>query len=49
MLNSICKSANIDKKYHLYNVDTYGICGAAGAPSVLSENWNILNLEIKLF
>lgn len=41
MLNSICKSANIDKKHHLYNVDKYGNCGAAGAPSVLSENWNI--------
>ena len=25
---------------HLYNVDEYGNCGAAGAPSVFSMNWD---------
>jgi len=40
MLNSVCKMAGIVHEKHLYNVDRFGNCGAAGAPSVLSENWS---------
>jgi 3-oxoacyl-[acyl-carrier-protein] synthase-3 len=39
MLNSVCNLAEIKKENHLYNVDMYGNCGAAGAASVLSQNW----------
>lgn len=40
MLRSICKISEISEKFHLYNVDEFGNCGAAGAPIVLSQNWN---------
>lgn len=40
MLKSVCNKLNIKDDKHLYNVDEYGNCGAAGAPSVLSQNWN---------
>lgn len=39
MLQSVCRWANIAEEKHLYNVDQYGNCGAAGAPSVLSQHW----------
>ncbi len=39
MLRSVCKLAAITEDRHLYNVDQFGNCGAAGAPSVLSQNW----------
>jgi 3-oxoacyl-[acyl-carrier-protein] synthase-3 len=39
MLKSVCKLVNIDDQHHLYNVDQFGNCGAAGAPSVLAQNW----------
>lgn len=39
MLESVCRIANIPEHKHLYNVDRFGNCGAAGAPSVLSQNW----------
>ena len=39
MLDSIQKRMEIPQSQHLFNVDKYGNCGAAGAPSVLSENW----------
>lgn len=42
MLNSVCRIAEIDKKNHLYNVDKFGNCGAAGAPSVLSQNIELI-------
>ncbi|OUR97908.1 3-oxoacyl-ACP synthase [Halobacteriovorax marinus] len=38
MLNSVCRMAEIDSKNHFFNVDKFGNCGAAGAPSVLSQN-----------
>lgn len=41
MLQSVCKKLGIEQDKHLYNVDEYGNCGAAGAPSVLSQNWDI--------
>ncbi len=42
MLNSVCERVNIDPAHHLYNVDAFGNCGAAGAPGVLSQNWDAL-------
>jgi 3-oxoacyl-[acyl-carrier-protein] synthase-3 len=39
MLNSVTERAEITPDRHLYNVDEFGNCGAAGAPSVLSQNW----------
>ncbi len=39
MLSTVCKLANISEERHLYNVDQFGNCGAAGAPIVLSQNW----------
>ncbi len=41
MLQSVCNKLGIQKNKHLYNVDEYGNCGAAGAPSVLSQNWDL--------
>jgi 3-oxoacyl-[acyl-carrier-protein] synthase-3 len=40
MLTSVCRMAQIPDHYHLYNVDQFGNCGAAGAPSVLSQRWS---------
>lgn len=40
MLNAVCQRAVIPANRHLYNVDRFGNCGAAGAPSVLSQNWD---------
>ena len=39
MLQSVCNRAGITEQRHLYNVHTFGNCGAAGAPSVISQNW----------
>ena len=38
-LESVRKRAAIPESNHLFNVDWFGNCGAAGAPSVLSQNW----------
>lgn len=40
MLTSACNKLGLEAEKHLYNVDTHGNQGAAGAPSVLSLNWN---------
>jgi 3-oxoacyl-[acyl-carrier-protein] synthase III len=40
MLKSICKIVKIREDLHLYNVHEFGNCGAAGAPSVLSQYWS---------
>lgn len=40
MLETATKRMNIGEDKHLFNVDRYGNCGAAGAPSVLSEKWD---------
>lgn len=40
MLHSACRIAGIAEDYHLYNVDRFGNCAAAGAPSVLSQAWS---------
>lgn len=42
MLESVCNRAGIAQEKHLFNVDNFGNCGAAGAPSVLSQNWDLL-------
>lgn len=39
MLEAVATRAEIRADRHLFNVDEYGNCGAAGAPSVLSQNW----------
>ena len=40
MLQYVCKKLSIDTSKHLYNVDLFGNCGGASAPSVLSQNWD---------
>jgi len=40
MLQSICDRAGIPDRRHLYNVNEFGNCGAAGAPSVVSQRWD---------
>ncbi|HEX6965073.1 MAG TPA: ketoacyl-ACP synthase III [Gemmatimonadaceae bacterium] len=39
MLRSAVTRAAIAESHHLYNVDRFGNCGAAGAPAVLSQHW----------
>jgi 3-oxoacyl-[acyl-carrier-protein] synthase-3 len=40
MVESAAARTGIAAERHLFNVDRRGNCGAAGAPSVLSENWD---------
>lgn len=40
MLSSVCKRLEIAEDKHLYNIDQFANQGAAGAPSVLSQNWD---------
>jgi 3-oxoacyl-[acyl-carrier-protein] synthase-3 len=40
VLDSVCRRAGIPPERHFFNVDQFGNCGAAGAPSVLSQNWD---------
>lgn len=40
MLQNVCERAGIPPERHFFNVDEYGNTGAAGAPSVLSQNWD---------
>jgi 3-oxoacyl-[acyl-carrier-protein] synthase III len=39
-LKSVCARTGVPDDKHLYNVDEFGNCGAAGAPSVLSQHWS---------
>lgn len=39
MLESVCKRCDIPADRHFFNVDMAGNTGAAGAPIVLSQNW----------
>ncbi len=39
MLESVCNRCEIADELHLYNVDKFGNTGAAGAPTVLNQNW----------
>jgi 3-oxoacyl-[acyl-carrier-protein] synthase-3 len=40
MLEAVVKRAEISDRRHFHNVQTRGNTGAAGAPGVLSENWD---------
>ena len=40
MLETVCQHCNIDSDHHHCNVVDYGNTGAAGAPSVVSMNWD---------
>jgi 3-oxoacyl-[acyl-carrier-protein] synthase III len=42
MLNSVCERAHVAPERHFSNVADFGNCGAAGAPSVLSQHWDSL-------
>jgi 3-oxoacyl-[acyl-carrier-protein] synthase-3 len=42
MLESACRRANVQAHEHLSCVADFGNCGAAGAPSVISMNWEML-------
>jgi 3-oxoacyl-[acyl-carrier-protein] synthase III len=48
MLNSVCERAGIAPARHLSNVAEFGNCGAAGAPSVLSQHWDALPATCEL-
>ena len=41
MLETVCDTCEIRKERHHSNVENYGNTGAAGAPSVLSMNWDL--------
>jgi 3-oxoacyl-[acyl-carrier-protein] synthase-3 len=43
MLESCVQKLGLSSNQHLYNVDTHGNQGAAGAPCVLSQNWLCFN------
>lgn len=43
MLEAVCQRLHIPSENHLSNVRMFGNCGAAGAPSVLSQNWDTLD------
>lgn len=40
MLKSVCKRCDITEDRHFYNIDKFGNTGAAGAPTVLAQNWH---------
>lgn len=42
MLEVVCRRLGIPEQNHLSNVERFGNCGAAGAPSVLSQHWETL-------
>lgn len=48
MLNAVCERGQIDPALHWSNVADFGNCGAAGAPSVLSQRWEQLPAECEI-
>jgi len=42
MLENVCRRLEVPPENHLSNVREFGNCGAAGAPSVLSQHWDKL-------
>jgi 3-oxoacyl-[acyl-carrier-protein] synthase-3 len=40
MLESVCDRGEIPPDRHLFSVDEFGNCGAAGAPSTMSMHWD---------
>lgn len=43
MLETVCRRLHIPEGNHLSNVVHFGNCGAASAPSVLSQHWDALD------
>lgn len=41
MLETVSRRIGIPQERHCYNVDLFGNCGGAGAPSVLSQKWEV--------
>ena len=41
MLNTVCERAEIKPENHWHNVARYGNTGCSGAPSVLSQHWDV--------
>jgi len=41
-LMAVCEKAEIPSERHLFNIEKFGNCGAAGAPSVLSQHLRTL-------
>jgi 3-oxoacyl-[acyl-carrier-protein] synthase-3 len=41
VLEGICRRVGVDSERHFHNVEDFGNCGAAGAPSVLSQRWDL--------
>lgn len=39
LMESACMLLKLEDWQHLYNADRFGSCGAAGAPTVLSQRW----------
>ena len=48
MLEFVCESLQIPDEKHLYNVDLFGNCGGASAPSVFSQQWDRFQKDDKL-
>lgn len=48
MLDAVSTRAEINPARHMHNIEDYGNCGAAGAPSVLSQNWEKLSAGSEL-
>jgi 3-oxoacyl-[acyl-carrier-protein] synthase-3 len=46
MLENVCKRTGVALEDHYSNVAWFGNCGAAGAPSVLSQNWDELHHSV---
>ncbi|MCL7958652.1 MAG: ketoacyl-ACP synthase III, partial [marine benthic group bacterium] len=40
MLEAVCRQCEIEDDRHYHNVINFGNTGAAGAPSVISMNWD---------
>jgi 3-oxoacyl-[acyl-carrier-protein] synthase III len=40
MLQTVCERLSIPSEKHFYNINKYGNVGGAGAPTVLSQNWD---------
>jgi 3-oxoacyl-[acyl-carrier-protein] synthase-3 len=43
MLENVCKRTGIQPEDHYSNIAYFGNCGAAGAPTVLSQHWDDLH------
>ncbi len=48
MLQSVVDKLGLDEDKHLYNVDEFGNCGSAGAPSVLSAHFDRFKPQDKI-